>query len=66
MTQPELCYAAVYLDMREREDIEKNPNPATWGISSSRAEQVREAVDNGSVNFSDLPAHLQPDAKYRS
>jgi hypothetical protein len=62
MTQAELCYAAAYVDMKAREFVDKTPNYAVWGLSPERAAEVRAAADNGTIDFSPLPAHLRPDA----
>jgi len=62
MTQAELCYAAAYVDMTTREFVDKTPNHAVWGLSSERAAEVRAAVEDGTIDFFPLPAHLRPDA----
>jgi len=62
MTQAELSYAAVYADASVRDDMTTDAlRPQAFGLSDDEAMAVEESVEDGDVDWSQLPAQLRPD-----
>jgi len=58
LTSNQRAYAAAYQTALVDDNTE--PNPTAFGINEGTAEMVQARVEKGTVDFSEVPAMLQP------